>query len=210
MRTTLSIALPIAAFVALAALSPSRAHAHCDGLDGPVVTSAREALRTRDVSLALVWVQPPAEAEVRTAFTRTLAVRRLNAAARDLADTFFFETLVRLHRAGEGAPYTGLKPAGRDLGPAIPAADRALATGDPNALVRLLTDAIADGAREHFQRAMSLRRYPSSDLAAGRRYIEAYVVFIHYVEGLYVAAHGAADGHAAEVAHGAHHEPGEE
>lgn len=53
-------------------------------------------------------------------------MRKLSLEARQLADMHFFETLVRLHRAGEGAGFTGLKPAGRDLGPAIPAADKAL------------------------------------------------------------------------------------
>lgn len=175
-----------------------------------MVTAAREALRTRDVNLVLVWVQPRDEGEVRSAFTRTLAVRRLNAAARELADTYFFETVVRVHRAGEGAPYTGLKPAGRDLGPAIPAADRALATGDAGPLVRLLTDSIDAGTREHFQRARTLRGYTRSDLAAGRRYVEAYVVFIHYVERLYEAARHSAEGHFDQTAAGAHQEPAAE
>ena len=42
---------------------------------------------------------------------------------KELSDQFFIKTLVRVHRAGEGAPYTGIRPAGTDLGPAIPAAD---------------------------------------------------------------------------------------
>ena len=40
------------------------------------------------------------------------------------------ETVIRLHRAGEGAAYTGLKTAGADYGPAIPAAEYAVETGD--------------------------------------------------------------------------------
>ena len=51
-------------------------------------------------------------------------------------------TIVRVHRASEGAPYTGLKPAGVDLGPAVPAADRALDTGSTESLERLLGDAM--------------------------------------------------------------------
>ena len=85
--------------------------------------AARAALDRGDVSLALVWVQPKDEAEIRDVFARTLAVRKLSPEAKELADRHFFETLVRVHRAGEGASYTGLKPAGRDLGPAIPAAE---------------------------------------------------------------------------------------
>jgi hypothetical protein len=93
---------------------------HCDGLDGPVVSLARRALDAGNVNLVLPWVREQDEAEVREAFAHALAVRKLGGEAKDLADRHFFETLVRVHRAGEGAPYTGLKPAGRDLGPAIP------------------------------------------------------------------------------------------
>jgi hypothetical protein len=49
---------------------------------------------------------------------RKLCVRTLDLEAKALADRYFFETLVRLYRAGEGAAYKGLKPAGRDLGAA--------------------------------------------------------------------------------------------
>jgi Family of unknown function (DUF6448) len=41
-------------------------------------------------------------------FQRILLLRRLGHEAKELAARFFFETLVRIHRAGEGAPYTGL------------------------------------------------------------------------------------------------------
>src|SRR5512139_3206249 len=98
---------------------PMEAFGHCDGLDGPVVTAAKAALETGKVEPVLIWVQNRDEDEIKKAFQKTLAVRKLNPEARELADYYFFETLVRIHRAGEGAPYTGLKPAGRDLGPAI-------------------------------------------------------------------------------------------
>jgi hypothetical protein len=66
---------------------------------------------------------------LRGAFQKKLDVRKLNPAARDLAGTFFFEMLIRVHRAGEGAPFTGLKPAGTDIGYAVPAGDKAFKTG---------------------------------------------------------------------------------
>ncbi len=96
-------------------IMPAKVFGHCDGMDGPVVQSAQRALAKGDVNLVLVWVQANDEAEIRKVFAKTMAVRKLNAEARELADLYFFETLVRIHRAGEGAPYTGLKPAGRDL-----------------------------------------------------------------------------------------------
>lgn len=173
----------------------STASAHCDGLDGPVVKAARRALETHDANLVLIWVQKKDEAEVRQVFQATLAVRNLSPEAKELADRYFFETLVRLHRAGEGAPYTGLKPAGRDLGPAIPAADRALEEGSMAPLKSLLTDAMQRGLREHYEKVLTKKNFRADDLAAGREYIEAYVQFVHYVERIHEASTMPAQGH---------------
>jgi hypothetical protein len=171
---------------------------HCDGVDGPVVTLARRALEAGNVNLVLPWVREQDEAEIREAFTHALAVRKLGAEAKDLADRHFFETLVRVHRAGEGAPYTGLKPAGRDLGPAIPAADHALHDGSIDKVLKVLNDAVRKGLHEHFHNAVALKDFASNNVRAGREYVEAYVPYIHYVERLWQAASGAAHGHHAE------------
>ena len=186
----------------------TRAEAHCDGMDGPVVRAAQRALEAGDASPTLAWVKPEDEPAIRAAFQETLAVRRLSPQAKEFADRYFFETLVRLHRAGEGAPYTGLKPAGRDLGPAIPAADTALTTGSVEDLVKLVTDATASGIRERFQRAKALQSYDPKDVQAGREYVEAYVGYVHYVEGCYQAARSSAHGHESDVNAAAGHEPG--
>ena len=104
-------------------LASTESFAHCDGLDGPVVKAARQALETKNVNLVLIWVGKNDENTIKEAFQKTLAVRNISKEVQEMADMYFFETLVRLHRAGEGEPYNGLKPAGRDLGPVIPAAD---------------------------------------------------------------------------------------
>ena len=171
--------------IALLGLTPARALAHCDGLDGPVVKAAQRALETRNSALVLIWVQDKDEREIQTAFEQTLAVRELSPQAKELADRFFFETLVRVHRAGEGAPFTGLKPAGRDLGPAIPAADEAVRNGSVEHLQQLLTGVFQQRLREEFGRVMAAKTFKPDDLAAGRAYINAYVEFIHFVERLY-------------------------
>ena len=196
----------IAAIVlALGLLAPVSARAHCDTLDGPVVLTARKALETGKVNPVLAWVRPQDEKEIRAAFARTLAVRKAGAEARDLADTWFFETLVRVHRAGEGAPYTGLKPAGQDLGPAVPAADEAIETGSPEAVEKLLVAAVRSGLHERFHEVQA-RKPPADDVAAGRAWVEAYVPYVHYVEGVYEAAQGKAGAHA-EPAAEAHAHP---
>lgn len=178
------------AAAALLFSTASPARAHCDSLDGPVVKAAQRALDTGNVNLVLIWVQKADEPEIREAFERTLAVRRLSPEARELADLYFFEMLVRIHRAGEGEPYTGLKPAGLDLGPAIPAADKALESGSTEDVEELLTQAMWDGVQERFRRARARRLYRPGDVVAGREYVEAYVVFLHYVETVYQALAG--------------------
>jgi hypothetical protein len=186
--------------LALVAFGPARAFAHCDGLDGPVVKAAQAALDAGDVSRVLIWVSAGDEPEIRGAFERTLAVRNLGPDAKALADRFFFETVVRVHRVGEGASYTGLKPAGRDLGPAIPAADRALDEGSPDPVTKLLTGAMEQALRAHFKEAAHARGFETGDVEAGRRYVRAYVEFIHYVERLYETISTPAHGHFGEGA----------
>lgn len=169
---------------------------HCDGMDGPVVSLAKKALETGNVKLVLPWVRSQDEGEIRKAFDHAVSVRKLGAQARELADTHFFETLVRIHRAGEGAPFTGLKPAGRDLGAAIPAADHALEDGSVDAVIGLVTDAVAQGIRERFQTAWNRRRFDPNDVEAGREYVEAYVPYIHFIERLFDIAKESAHDHA--------------
>ena len=180
--------------------------AHCDGLDGPVVQAAQKALESRNVDLVLFWVQKPDEPEIKRAFEHTLAVRKLGAEALQLADRFFFETLVRVHRAGEGAAYTGLKPAGRDLGPAIPAADKALRDGKVEPLMKLLRDSQEQGVQRHFEAALKKRDFAQADLEAGREFVKAYVQYIHCVEALYNQATQKVHGHYREAGTVKHHE----
>lgn len=187
-------------------LIPSILSAHCDGFDGPVVKAARQALAKGDVNLVLIWVQHGDEAELRRAFEQTMAVRGLNPEAEKLADQYFFETLVRIHRAGEGEPFTGLKPAGRDLGAAIPLAERAVKTGSAEESVRVLTSAVAEGLRQRFKKVEATKGFKSGDAQAGREYVKAYVGFLHYVEGLHAASLAAGHEHGIHSQTSAEHE----
>jgi len=185
MKNAVLTAVVVATVVAA---TPASVSAHCDTLNGPVVQAARIALKAGDVTPVLKWVQPAMEAEVRTAFTRTLEVRAVGAAARELADTWFFETVVRLHRAGEGEPFTGLKPAAAD--PALGAADRALETASADELVKAVAEHVTEGLRARFILAVEARRHADHDVEAGRAYVAAYVAYVHYVEALHNAGAG--------------------
>lgn len=189
--TFLSIVILFAAF-------SNNAFAHCDTLDGPVVQTARRALEKGDVTPLLKWVKADDENEIRTAFQKTLAVRAKGPEAKELSDMYFFETLVRIHRAGEGAPYTGLKP-GEAVDPAVALADKALETGSMDKLVDVLTKAMTNGIRERFKHASETQKHADDSVAAGREFVEAYVIFTHYVEGLHAIIKTSGGSHSGEA-----------
>jgi uncharacterized protein DUF6448 len=202
-NTKLLLPLTLAAL-----LSPVLARAHCDTLDGPVVVAARAALDSGKLNPVLAWVPAEGEAEIREAFAKARAARKASKEARDVADQWFFETLVRVHRASEGAPYTGLKPAGQ-VEPAVAVVDQAIAKRDPKAIEALLDGAVHRGLETRWNR-LAAEKPPADDVAAGRRWVAAYVPFVHWVEGVHAAAaspdahgHGAParEAHADHTAH---------
>jgi hypothetical protein len=186
-----AFALALAGALSLTLL-PRTALAHCDTLDGPVVKDARVALDAKDITPALKWVSHEKEGEIRESFQHALRVRNLGPEARALADRYFFETLVRVHREGEGAPYTGLKPAGTAVDPGIAASDMALETGSVDRLVKLLTEKVDKGLRHRFAEAAEARKHAKDSVEKGREYVAAYVEFMHYAERLLLNASSAA------------------
>ena len=160
---------------------------HCDTMDGPVVTAARRALDAEDVKLILPYVRESGERELKTAFEKALRARKADPAAREVADLFFFETAVRIHRTGEGATYTGLKPAGLDEGPVIPVAEKAIETGSPEALIKILTDTLRKEVQRRFERLQHLKGYAPSDVRQARAYVEAMLGLEVYSHKLYMA-----------------------
>lgn len=185
---------------ALVLFARTPAAAHCDTLDGPVVATARAALEKGDVTPVLKWVMSGHESEIREAFAHTLAVRQLSPEAKELADMYFFETLVRVHRAGEGAPYTGLKPAG-ELEPPIAAADKAIETGSIEGLIEHVKLEVDENIRIRFERVVETKKHADESVEDGREFVEAYVIFVHYIESLHNTLR-------AESAHGGEAESG--
>jgi hypothetical protein len=169
-------------------------YAHCDTLDGPVVNEARMALAAGNVTPLLKWVTSDEEDNIRAAFEHTLAVRKLSDEARAIADMYFFETLVRIHRAGEGAPYTGLKP-GTIVDPAVALADKAIVDGSVEKLATVLSKALNHGITSRFDRVIQTRKHADESVAAGREYVEAYVQFTHYAEGVHALVKRGASHH---------------
>jgi hypothetical protein len=168
----------------LAVLLSSPAMAHCDSLDGPVVKDAQRALASRDVTPVLKWITDEDEVEIRRVFDLTLAVRGESKNAKTIADTYFLETLVRVHRASEGEGFTGLKPAGQ-VDPAFAATDRALADGNIDALAEKTAAAVEEAIRQRFTEAYEKRLVADESVAQGRDYVAAYVQLTHFVEGVH-------------------------
>lgn len=194
----------IMSFVAALMLMMSvttRADAHCDTLDGPVVQDARKALAARDVTPVLKWVQAKDEKQVKAAFARALTAKGKK--QQQAEEMRFFESLVRIHRAGEGAAFTGLKPAGA-VEPVIAMADKALGQGSADGLIAMVDGTINKGIEERFQRVSEALKHKDESVAKGREYVAAYVDYTHYLERLQQAAEGTAH----QKEHGAKHKTG--
>ncbi|MCL1872015.1 MAG: DUF6448 family protein [Promicromonosporaceae bacterium] len=157
----------------LASRAVQPASAHCDTADGPVVTAGRAALASGNVNRALKWVHPEHEPQVRAAFAAAAGGDRLAALA-------FLETLVAVHRAGEGHDFTGIKPPGTPQPPAVTLGDEALAAGDVHLVLPLVEESARDGVAERFDRALALRDHDVDDLGAAREAVVAYVDYIHF------------------------------
>ncbi len=163
---------------------------HCDTMDGPVVKAAKIALETGNVNLILPWVSEKAEAELRKAFEKTLGARKLGREVMELADYWFFETAVRLHREGEGAPYTGLKPAGLDWGPVVPRAEKAIKNENAKEITDFIAHAVEDELERRFKHAMAKKKYDVNDVDAAREYVHAMLGFVLYSHHLYANIKG--------------------
>lgn len=196
MKSMNPVMLMIVAAVCFGLLvTPQFAAAHCDTLDGPVIKDARTALEKEDITPVLKWVQKKDETQLQKAFKQALAAAKKGTKDKEESEHRFFETLVKVHRAGEGAPFTGLKTAG-EVEPVIVAADTALGSNSSEQLIKLVTDSVAKGIHERHGRAVELYKHKDESVEAGRAYVEAYVEYTHYVERLQQDAEG----------HAAHHQ----
>lgn len=183
MRFTRARFVAVAVVVGWLAYAPA-ASAHCDTLSGPVAQAVQAALKAKDIRPVLKWVKPDAEPEIRSAFEKALAVRSQGGPAQELADRYFLETVVRVHRAGEGAPFTGVKAEPDDPQGLIGASDRALDAGSLDALKNLLAEKVTAGLRTRYDRVVEARKHADESVEAGRHYVAAYVDYVHFVEAL--------------------------
>jgi len=174
---------------------------HCDTRDGPVVNAAKRALETGNVNFVLIWVQEESARELSGIFEKALRARKTGKAARDVTDDWFFENAIRLHRAGEGTPYTGMKPAGLGEGPVVPKAEKAIESGNPQETIDLILGTVEEELSGRFRTVMDRKQYDADDVAAGREYVRAFIGWVVYSHHLYEYVKGGEP-------HGGFHEKG--
>lgn len=151
---------------------------HCDTMDGPVVTACKKALEKGNINYVLPFVPKKAENELKQSFNKTLKARKLGEDAKEVVDLWFFETAVRLHREGEGAPYKGLKPAGLDWGPVVPKAENDMEKGTPTETIEFLKDILERVLIKKFDATLSKQKFDVNDVDAAREYTEAMLNFV--------------------------------
>lgn len=180
-----------------------RASAHCDAIDGPVVTDARKDLDAGKLERTLKWISAGDEAEVKSAFVLAQKVKKQGPEARQLAEKYFFETVVRVHRDMEGAPYTGLKEPGYGATPLVKSVDAALESGSIAAVEAAVQKQVKEGIAKRFADARAKKARSTQSVEAGRAYVHAYVELMHYIEHVYdLAGTPVGGGHGADAAAG--------
>lgn len=167
--------------------------AHCDSYDGPVIQDAFKALEKEDVSYVMKWILEEQEAEIENLFDKTISLKKADAEIYSIVEKHFLETLVRLHREMEGAPYTGLKPAG-SMTPFVQMADESIEKGEVKTVIKNLNHHIQETLAEKFAKVNALSKTKDNSVAQGRAYVEAYVDYTHTLEGI-----------EAVLEHGGHH-----
>ena len=143
---TRPIGVTVMLILGLSLIVPEMVSAHCDTMAGPVIQDAQTTLEKGDITPVLKWVKKGQEKKVQQAFKKALAAKTKNPSIKEKAERHFFETLVRIHREGEGAPFTGLKP-GEAIEPIVAAADKSLETGNGNELIKQVNDQVMAGIR---------------------------------------------------------------
>ncbi len=191
----------VAAAAAIIVMMPMTASAHCDTMDGPTVADGYKAIESNNVNYVLKWIQPDYEDEITDIFNLSMKVKDFSPEAKELAEQYFFSELVRMHRAGEGAPFDGLKPSGTTIDEKVLAADKSLVVGNLSPLDGMIEEEKMPELEERFENVMALKDFDVNNLEEGREYIEAYVKFFKFAEG--EEEHGAHSAETVEDVHGA-------
>lgn len=201
-KRNLRIGLITLFIFSLLILSTNVTFAHCDTMDGPLIKDAMKAIGQNNVNYVLKWVSSENETEIKNVFNLMMKVRDLSPEAKDIAEDYFFDTLVRIHRSGEGMPFTGVKPHGTTIDEKVLAADKSIEIGNLSPLKDMVTKDILPELTKRFDKVMSLKNFDINNVEAGREYIESYVQFFKFAEGeeeAHAIGKEGSDGHTAAI-----------
>jgi len=170
-------------------LTTTSGFAHCDSYDGPVIKDALKALDKNNVQLVLKWIEPHQEMEIVPLFNKTYSLKNEDPQIYSIIEKHFLETLVRLHRETEGAPFTGLKPAG-SMTPLVEMADNSIAEENVEDVIKTVTNHLEQLLRERYDSVIKLSKTKNDSPKQGREYVHAYVQYTHTLEFLEHLLHG--------------------
>lgn len=170
--------------ISIVTISTTNSYAHCDSYDGPTIQDAYKALETNNVQLVLKWISEDQEEEIIGLFNKTYQLKSGDQKIYEIVEKHFLETLVRLHRATEGAPYTGLKPAGTTK-KIITMSDKAIESGSIDDLMKKLNSHVESVIREKYNEVLALEKVKNQSVEKGRAYVKAYVEYTHLLEGIH-------------------------
>ena len=159
-------------------------YAHCDSYDGPVIKDAYKALETNNVNLVLKWIDQKDEPEIVDLFNKTYSLKSGDQEIYAIVEKHFLETLVMLHRASEGEPFTGLKPAG-STEQIVKMSDKALEDQNIDDLLSKLDNHINSVVREKYEKVIALDKTKDESVEKGREYVAAYVDYTHTLEAIH-------------------------
>lgn len=194
MKTKILTSLFVSVLLFIAGTLP--ASAHCDSYDGPTVKDAITALETKNVKLILKWITPEREGEIIKLFNKTYSLRSGDKEIYAIVEKHFLETLVRLHRESEGAPFTGLKAAGTTK-PIINMSDQAIADRNIDSFITKFSNHLGKVIREKYAKVEMLDKVKDESPEQGRAFVAAYVDYTHTIEAIHdiIAPEGGSAAH---------------
>ncbi|MDD4182809.1 MAG: DUF6448 family protein [Candidatus Omnitrophica bacterium] len=175
--------------------------AHCDTVNGPVVSDAKQALEKANADIVLKWVRQQDEEKIKKAFNETLEKRKQHPEDKGDIDMSFYEEVVKLHRAGEGVEYSGIKTGEIKINPITEIADTALAKSAAGELIKMFPESVRADIQSDFDEVMKKKKHMNENIAAGREYVASYVKFMHHLENLYGAENTETHGQDKKIYH---------
>jgi hypothetical protein len=158
-----------------------------DITNGSVMDAAKMALDTGNVNYVLIWVPEASENKLKNLFAKTVCERRDRKDVQDIAFDWYFETVNRLHRAGEGTLYTCMNLAGLDERSVVPKVKRVIETGEAEEIIGFIPKTQEHDFRHRFRHVMEKKNYDVNNVVDGRAYVAAFTDFIVYLHHIYTS-----------------------